>query len=188
MALSPDCTFEFDIHLKQIISDCTNNPSEVSQHETYWLYAKNNKYSVYDSEDDNEKIDPEKIGKWMVFLPRTEIDSVWNKVKEAVKEGHLWETKVSTMNSSNSTHVLIVYTKDYTDKDDVIRVLDYLETSNIKPPNKIIHYKTDLQTANGVYSNKNTKASYYSSNTIRFKHGISGKQKTLTAFFSKSEK
>jgi hypothetical protein len=61
----------------------------------------------------------------------------------------------------------MIYTKDYTDINDVIHVLNYLESSGIKPPQFTIKYKTDQQTRAGIYSGSRQKPWIYSSDTIR---------------------
>lgn len=152
--------FIYDHILREVLNECTLNPSEVPREESDWLYAQNQKYP---------DVDYEKTGKWMIFIQKEEIDSVWNQIKEAIKDGNLWNSKVSTSDPSDPVHAIMIYTKDYADIDDVISALEYLESSGIKPANKVIHYKTDQQTRAGVYSGGKQRASIYSSNTIRTK-------------------
>ncbi|KAF2894933.1 hypothetical protein ILUMI_11241 [Ignelater luminosus] len=154
MALDDKYIFEYDHILRKVINECTLNPSEVSQEETPWLYASNEKYPY-------EEVNFEKVGKWMIFPPEEKIDSIWNKIKESIKDGSLWSCKVSTSN-----YAIMIYTKDYTDIDDVIKVLQYLESTGLKS-NRVIHYKTDQQTRSGIYAGRGRRASIYSSNTIR---------------------
>ena len=155
-------TYEFDIHKKELISDCNIYPTEINNKDQEWLYAINNKYIT-------ESIDPEKIGKWMVFLSGAHINEAWDKIKKAVASGELWHTKVSTNNPAKvNSHVIIIYTKDYTDLNDVIRVLDYIESSDVKSPDRIIKYKTNQQTFAGIYSgDPKQKPWIYSSDTMR---------------------
>lgn len=160
-------TYEFDIHKKELTSDCNFYPTEIHQSDEAWLYAINNKYP-------DECIDPEKIGKWMLFLSGDHINPVWDKIKLAVTNGELWHTKVSTNNSKkNQTYAIMIYTKDYTDLDDVIHVLDYIESTGWKSRNRIIKYKTDQQTYAGIYSGDTKQKPWiYSSDTIREKAAI----------------
>lgn len=149
-----------DYESQEVVQDCCLKPSETAQSEAFWLWAKSNKY-------DTASINMTKIGKWMIFPSKARVDELWEKVKEGVRIGDLWDAKVSTMKPSPETHVIIIYTKDYEDVEDVVRVLDYLEKANIKDADRAIHYKTDKQTYSGVYSGGKQKASIYSSNTVR---------------------
>ena len=153
-------TYKFDIHKMELVKDCNLHPTEVSQSDTSWLYARNNKYT-------DECVNPKKVGKWMLFLSQNSVNVIWDKIKAAVANGDLWSSKVSTTNSEKSSYAIMVYTKDYTDKSDVIHVLNYLETSGIKPPRVTIKYKTDEQTRAGIYSGSRQKPWIYSSDTIR---------------------
>ncbi|XP_044264526.1 uncharacterized protein LOC123011237 [Tribolium madens] len=152
--------FTCDVTTKTIDNDCTLNPTDVEKREPPWLWARNNKYNL-------EDVDYSKVGKWMLFLSKADANMVWSKIKEAVKSGDLWDAKISTSEDSDPFHAVMIYTKDYSDLDDVISVLDFLETSGLKPQDKIIKYKTDNQTRAGVYSRFKQKASIYDSQTIR---------------------
>lgn len=145
-------TYQFDIHKKELIANCSLYPTEISQSDSPWLYARNNKYAYAD-----ETINPEKIGKWMLFLPRDRVNAVWDKIKMAIVSGELWHSKVSTIHSSKPSYAIMIYTKDFTDINDVIHVLNYLESSGIKPPHFTIKYKTDQQTRAGIYSGSRQK-------------------------------
>lgn len=158
--LSGRYTYSYDIVENRLKHDCNINPTDISQDVTHWLYAVNNKH---------ENPNYEKIGKWMLFLSRETVNPVWDKIKMAIRDGHLWHSKVSTTTteSGRTNHAIMIYTKDYTDKDDVINVLNFLESSSIKPPHVTIRYKTDQQTRAGVYSGGAQKPWIYSSETIR---------------------
>lgn len=166
--------FTYDLTTNCIITDCTLNPTETTSKQVAWLWGKNNKY------DEETQIDFTKIGKWMLFRNKIKVDETWRQVKEGIREGHLWHAKVSTCNSSY-THVIIIYTKDHNDVDDVIRVLDYLEGGGLAG-NETIRYKTDLQTYAGVYSGGSQKPWIYSSDTIRGLKKETSKQTTLTSW------
>lgn len=157
-------TYTYDIKVKELLNDCKLAPSTCLQSEHYWLYAVNNKYTA-------DEVDPNKVGKWMLFIARAHVDSVWDKIKKAIREGDLWHSKVSTVDASSKskTHAIMIYTRDYTNIPDVISVLDFLESSGIKALNSTIRYKTDQQTYAGIYSGGTQKASIYDSNTIRNK-------------------
>jgi hypothetical protein len=153
-------TYQFDIHNKGLITDCPLHPTDVSQRNSPWLYARNNKYV-------DESINPIKIGKWMLFVSDDTVNRVWDEIKIAVANGDLWRSKVSTHNPKKSSYAIMIYTKDYTDLNDVIHILNYLETSGIKPSHVTIKYRTDEQTRAGIYSGSRQKPWIYSSDTIR---------------------
>lgn len=156
-------SFVYDINTKKVTSECNLFPAEVEKNEMYWLHAQNNKY-------DRASVDSAKIGKWMLFLTRNQVNTVWDKIKAAVTNGDLWHSKVSTFSPEKprDTHAVMIYTKDYTDLNDVINVLNFLESSGIKAPETTIRYKTDQQTRAGVYSGGEQKPWIYASNTIRY--------------------
>lgn len=153
-------TFKFDIHKNELESDCSLRPSEVLKSEWPWLYAENNKY-------ERSSINSRNVGKWMLFISKDRINAVWDKIKIAIANGDLWSTKVSTSGTDYPTHAIMVYTKDYTDLKDVISVLDYLESSNLKSANETIFYKTDQQTGKGIYSGGIQRSWMYASDTVR---------------------
>lgn len=145
----------YDFTTKKVIKECELKPTDICTKLSLWLSAENNRYT------DN---DPNLRGKWIVIVPSTKVNDVWIQIKEAIKEGHLWNSKVSTANPEKDTHVIMIYTKDYTDIRNVIEVLDYLEKSGIKPQEKVICYKTDSQSRAGIYAGGKRM---YASNTIR---------------------
>ncbi|XP_072156773.1 UPF0696 protein C11orf68 homolog [Bemisia tabaci] len=153
-------TYKYSVTEQKVIADCTLNPTDIHQSEGgCFLWALNDKY-------DSATVDSRKVGKWMVFLPKHSINAAWDKVKLAVSEGNLWQAKVSTVNPKNSSHVLIIYTKDYTDLNDVIITLKTLESYGIKSPSTVIYYKTDEQTYAGIYAGGKQKPWIYRSDTI----------------------
>lgn len=155
-------TYQIDLSTKEVKAQCDLYPTEVTNRDAYWLHAENNKY-------DNVTVRCEKIGKWMLFLTKDQVNTVWDKIKQAIANGDLWSSKVSTYSPQKprDTHAIMIYTKDYTDKSDVINVLDFLESSGITDPQKIIRYKTDQQTQAGIYSGGKQKPWIYSSDAIR---------------------
>lgn len=96
----------------------------------------------------------EEVGKWLVFVPVTEIDSRWEKVKEATENGLLGNhSKVSTARpnpnaTDSNTKVICVYTYDSENEDDLLRVRGELEKLGVKWK---IPYKTDQKTLEGKY-------------------------------------
>lgn len=90
---------------------------------------------------------------------------MWKKVKNATEKGLLGNcSKVATAKPNPSAYdknvkVICVYSYDYTDRDDVMRIRDELRKIGI---DKKIPYKTDDATEKGEYSvNGNTRISVY---------------------------
>lgn len=157
--------FVYDLNTKKVTNECNLNPTEVKKSEMYWLWARNNKYS-------DNGYDFEKVGKWMLFVRKDQVDAVWNKIKEAVSNGDLFSSKVSTTSEPydpNESHAIMIYTQDHTDLNDVIDVLNFLQSSGISPPEITIRYKTDAQTRSGIYSGGRQRPWIYASDTIRGK-------------------
>ncbi|KAJ3649276.1 hypothetical protein Zmor_021028 [Zophobas morio] len=169
--MNTDSKFHFicDYQTKKVIRDCNLKPTEVKKEVQPWLYAYNVNTGFDDDDDDDEGdyTTTTKVGKWMLFVSPEYVNSVWQKIKNAIEDGHLWNSKVSTIEPSNKSHAIMIYTKDYTDLPDVIKVLDYLETSGIKSANSVIKYKTDRQTYAGVYAGGKQRPWIYSSDTVR---------------------
>lgn len=131
------------------------NPSKVTA--TYWINVERKKkdYPVHTANG----------GKWLIFVPLSEIDDVWGKVMRATEEGKLGSSaKVATAkpnpNAKNSnTKVICVYTYDWTDKNDVRRVREELRQLGVLSK---IPYKADQDTDSGKYANRgNTRISKY---------------------------
>jgi hypothetical protein len=91
-----------------------------------------------------------RTGKWLMFVAEKYADNTWENVRNAVEAGSLWKTaKISTALGRERGYVLCVYTYDYEDVDDVMRIRETLRQLGFKRP---ISYKTDEQTADGAYS------------------------------------
>ncbi len=138
----------------ELFSDA--NPSEVT--DAYWIYATRQKGAY-------PKSNPANSGKWLVFISVDNVDIVWKKIKIATENGQLGGTsKVATARpnpnaTNNNMKVICVYTYDYTDKEDVMRVRQELRKIGIE--NKI-PYKTDNATRQGQYQVKgNSRISVY---------------------------
>lgn len=101
-------------------------------------------------------------GKWMVFVPRSLVDVWWDRIRHDVNRGRLGPSaKVSTALSNplatGPDHVIIVYTADADDVDDVMRVRDHLRRLGI---DWLLHYKEDAATHAGHYGEPNESARY----------------------------
>jgi hypothetical protein len=155
--------FVFDSESKRVVLDSKCQPATVrvkgEPDAQYWLYARNNKY-------EEEKIDHNKVGKWMLFYPSDQINEIWEKVKLGIRNGDLWHAKVSFPNPGYNTQAIMIYTKDYTDIADVTRVLNYLISSGLKPAGRKILYKTDAQTRAGIYRGGKERHWLYDSDSL----------------------
>ncbi|KAK3335282.1 hypothetical protein B0T19DRAFT_4045 [Cercophora scortea] len=116
------------------------------------------------------------VGKWLIHAPPTTLPPIWHRIAEAVSANLLGiGAKVSTKRFENSCssgvpdeRVICVYTKDFTDVEDVKRVL--LALAELGVVGKAgIKYKCDAYTYLGIYSKRSgvgwsgLKASLYDS-------------------------
>ncbi len=129
---------------KAALHHSDSNPSEIT--DIYWIYAIRRNGSYPSATDQS--------GKWLVFVPASQIDEVWVGIKKATEEGRLGgSSKVSTSkpnpNATDSNiRVICVYTYDWTNEEDVNRVRDELRALGIT---RKIPYKADKDTLNGKY-------------------------------------
>ena len=133
----------------------TKKPSRVV--DEYWIYAYR-KEGDYPEPSDN-------CGKWLVFVSDKAVDEIWEKIRTATEEGKLGlASKVATakdspLASSSTRKVICIYTYDWTDRKDVMRIREELRKLGIT--NKI-PYKSDKDTLSGKYRQTgHTKISKY---------------------------
>jgi hypothetical protein len=118
-------------------------PSQVL--DKYWVSANSRKQGVRFTE---------RSGKWLIFVPVTELDDAWSKVKQATRAGLLSNfskaaTGLPNPNAIDPTlKVICVYTYDAADREDVLRVRQALRDLGFDRP---IPYKTDWATLDGRY-------------------------------------
>jgi hypothetical protein len=130
-------------------------PSKTTQ--MYWI--------VQDAPDSPpEAIEDENAGKWLIFQEPDQVDVSWKKVREATVEGTLGiSTKVSTAKpnpeSRDNRKVIYVYTKDWADEADVMRVRQKLRDLGFVDR---IGYKRNIETFAGEYAKKGKRVTYYS--------------------------
>nr|OQO27183.1 hypothetical protein B0A51_04443 [Rachicladosporium sp. CCFEE 5018] len=114
----------------------------------------------------------ETSGKWMLFPGPSELPRVWRCIAEATARGKLGPTsKVGTWEPGNDKKgtLICVYTYDFTDLDDVRRVLDKLvDLGLVIPKLKTIYYKCDAYTYLNLGSDNEYKirASLWSSEEV----------------------
>jgi hypothetical protein len=137
-------------------------PTEIrkptTEQDEYWLFAQR-VLGLYPAHG-------ELGGKWLLFVPVAQIDEVWDKVRASTEQGLLGGlSKVATSkpnpNAKNAaTRVICVYTYDWTDREDVMRVREQLRELGFRSK---ISYKADRETNAGNYSGttKGRVSQYY---------------------------
>ncbi len=111
-----------------------------------------------------EAIEDENAGKWLIFQEPDAVDAAWKKVRDATVALQLGiSAKVSTAkpnpDSRDNRKVIYVYTKDWADETDVMRVREKLRELGFTDR---IGYKRNLETFAGEYASKGKRVTYYS--------------------------
>ena len=106
----------------------------------------------------------EEAGKWLIFLAPEEVDAAWQKVRNATVAGTLGiGAKVSTAkeneDSRDDRKVIYVFTADWANEEDVMRVREELKNLGFVDR---IGYKRNLDTYAGEYREKGKRVTYYS--------------------------
>ena len=110
-----------------------------------------------------EAIEDENAGKWLIFQEPDQVDASWKKVRDATVAGELGiSAKVSTAkpnpDSRDNRKVIYIYTKDWADETDVMRVREKLRELGFVDR---IGYKRNLETFAGEYAKKGKRVTYY---------------------------
>ncbi len=130
-------------------------PTKTTQ--TYWI--------VQDAPGSApEAIEDENAGKWLIFQEPDLADEAWKKVRNATVALELGiSAKVSTSKpnpeSRDNRKVIYVYTKNWADETDVMRVREALRTLGFI---ERIGYKRNIETFAGEYAKKGKRVTYYS--------------------------
>lgn len=111
-----------------------------------------------------EAIEDENAGKWLIFQEPDIVDASWKKVRDATVAGLLGiSAKVSTAkpnpDSRDNRKVIYVYTKDWANEADVMRVREKLRDLGFVDR---IGYKRNIETFAGEYAKKGKRVTYYS--------------------------
>jgi hypothetical protein len=111
-----------------------------------------------------DAIEDELAGKWLIFLPPEEVDAAWAKVRDATCRNELGiSAKVSTAkpnpDSRDNTKVIYVYTPDWRNEADVMRVRERLRELGFTDR---LGYKRNIETFRGEYSQKGKRVTFYS--------------------------
>jgi hypothetical protein len=130
-------------------------PTKTTQ--TYWI--------VQDAPGSApEAIEDENAGKWLIFQEPDLADEAWKKVRNATVALELGiSAKVSTSKpnpeSRDNRKVIYVYTKNWADETDVMRVREALRALGFI---ERIGYKRNIETFAGEYAKKGKRVTYYS--------------------------
>lgn len=88
----------------------------------------------------------------MLFPKLEEVTQVWKKVIAGVIDGRLGPTaKVATDEGNPGDRLICVYTKDFRDENDVLRVLQEVEAMGLLTSGRSIYYKSDAYTYLDIY-------------------------------------
>lgn len=92
----------------------------------------------------------DRSGKWLVFLSNQSIDRYWQLIRLSLAMYRLGdEVKVTTgIRPPGKDHVICIYTYDYADYQDILRIRKELYEIGIRRP---ISYKSNEQTRLGQY-------------------------------------
>ncbi|KAF1963437.1 DUF1917-domain-containing protein [Byssothecium circinans] len=91
-------------------------------------------------------------GKWMLFPGLDDVSRIWRLIVDAVINNRLGSSaKVAPDNGEDGERLICVYTKDFRDKEDILRVLQELVSMGVVGSGRPIHYKSDSYTLIGVY-------------------------------------
>ncbi len=104
--------------------------------------------------DQQAKNDGYLSGKWVIQVKPEDIDEIWETLDELVSDSLIWGAQVSTKwlreKKDEDDHILKVYTPNYFDEMDVLRVRRLLkEECDI---HEEIIYKPDIYNILGIYS------------------------------------
>lgn len=98
-------------------------------------------------------------GKWEFSVPPKNVDSIWSEIKKLISQGKIWGGQVSTewirKKQKRDEHTIRVYTPNYLDEEDVLRVGELLKKRcNLKEE---ICYKPDIYNVLQIYSDEGEK-------------------------------
>lgn len=131
----------------------------------------------------------------MLFPSPVEVTHVWRKVVSGVISSRLGPTaKVATDEGAPGDRLICIYTKDFRDEEDVLRVLSEMKVVDLLPSGRGIYYKSDAYTYLNLYKETameyGLQASLYSSlkmmaaaKVAKMEAKGGKKQKTLNSYF-----
>ena len=120
----------------------------------YWKYMPNKNQNSLVGVARRFKVT---LGKWMVQVPSEKVDEVWGLIATAIFNedfgSAVLSAKVSPKGDENGVedpnmHVICVYTSDFTNMEEVVKVENVLRNLGIR---RDLNYKPDLYTSLGIY-------------------------------------
>ncbi len=143
-------------------------PSEsIFTKNNHWLPIIDNNYDKTTDWGKSHNQHFNKTGKWMIRFPKGSdlVDSAWEKVKEGVSDGVFFEAKVATIKEQFDNQIIIIYTYDYEDIEDLVWMHNQIKERKIDEGalSQVLDYKTDHATRDGKYSRD---AILYTSDTL----------------------
>ncbi|KAK7183357.1 hypothetical protein PSPO01_10606 [Paraphaeosphaeria sporulosa] len=112
------------------------------------------------------------LGKWMLFPSVEDLTRIWRLVIDGVISNRLGPSaKVAPDEGKPGERLICIYTKDFKDKNDVLRVLrELVSIGVVNPKLKPIYYKADAYTYLNIYKasagDYGLQASTYSSQKL----------------------
>lgn len=117
-----------------------------------WRFVSAPGYELHKDPKYNKRVKKEVVsGKWLIYLSKSKeaFMAVWPKIKEATLEGKLgFASKISNPRTARDRFVICVYTADYRDEADVMRVREVLRSLGF---DRTLPYKPDFETLKGNY-------------------------------------
>ncbi|SRR6266851_5223458 len=93
--------------------------------------------------------DESRPGKWMLFPRCGQAVPAWRIVARAGADGQIWLAKISPR-ASRASHLICVYTPDFTDRAEVETVVQRLDDLGLVE--RPVYYKPDIFTYAGIYN------------------------------------
>ena len=128
-----------------------NIPSQCTHEEWLWTFNENpEEYRVQSQEFIKN---PQNAGRWLIFRNKEYVDSLWNIIRTQTKLGKLGLAAEASSRahadvySKKGSHVIAVYTPDFRDKRQVLRVRENLRTLGVE--GKIRYTKLNLAKQDG---------------------------------------
>jgi len=142
-------------HLAGQLGD-DERPSLVTDH--VWLYADGPGAAEVEHENPD-------AGKWLMFVPRSDIDGTWAAVRLLTEQGWLGtgakvSTRFSNPNAPSADHVVCMYVADWRNTADVRRLLVNLRAAGFDAG---LRFKRTRETRARKYANRGDRVSLYTS-------------------------